>query len=162
MPAVGTSQPIVYSILDHSEETKTIRLPVGEITAVSLPGLLTNLSAFETALDAVLLGVRHKQSWGSETVVTNTPPVDKDAQVETEMLVRLRGATTEAPFSFRIPAVDYTAFNYASAPAGDSVILSGDGASAATTALITAIEDMVKCPWDDTEAVVVVGMNVVK
>lgn len=162
MPAVGTKQPIVYSIMDYSKETKTIRLPVGEITAVSLPGLLTALSTFETALDGVLLGVRHKQSWGAETVVTNTPPTEKDAQVETEMLVRLQGATTEAPFSFRIPAVDYTAFNYASPPAGDSVILSGAGASSPTTALISAIEALVKTPWDDAEACVVVGMEVVR
>lgn len=161
MPAVGSKQPIVYSIMDHSAETKTIRLPVGEITAVSLPGLLTELTAFEAALDAVLLGVRHKQSWGTETVVTNTPPTELDAQIETEMLVRLQGDTTEAPFSFRIPAVDYTAFNYADPPAGDTVILSGAGASAATTALISAIEAMVKTPWDDTEACVVVGMEVV-
>lgn len=162
MPAIGTYQPIVYSIMDHSKETKTIRLHVGEITAVSLPGLLTELAAFETALDAVILGVRRKQSWGTETVVTNTPPAELDAQVETELLVRCQGETTEGPFSFRIPAVDYTAFNYADPPAGDQVIISGAGASAATTALITAIEDMVKTPWDDTEAAEVVGMEVVR
>ena len=77
------------------------------------------------------------------------------------MLVRVKGAVSEAPWSFRIPTVDYTAFNYADPPAGDSVILSGAGASAATTALVAAIEAVVKMPTDPTEAVVVVGMNVV-
>lgn len=162
MPAIGTRQPAVYTILDHSGETKTIRLYTGEITAVSIAGLLSGLSDFETALDAVLLGVRAKQSWGAETVVTNTPPGALDAQVETELLVRLRGATTEAPWSFRIPAVDYTAFAYADPPAGDQVILSGAGATQATTDLVDAIEATFKMPGDDTEAVVVVGMEVVR
>lgn len=162
MPAIGGRQPIVYTILDYSGETKTIRLYANEITAVSLPGLLSDLSDFETALDAVILGVRSKNFWGSETIVTNTRPTDKDAQVETELLVRVQGATSEAPWSFRIPAVDYTAFNYASPPAGDQVIISGAGASAATTALVDAIEAAFKMPTDETEAVVVVGMEVVR
>jgi len=152
----------VYTILDHSGETKTIRLYTGEITAVSIAGLLSDLSDFETALDAVLLGARSKQSWGAETVVTNTVPAALDAQVETELLVRLRGATTEAPWSFRIPAVDYTAFAYADPPAGDQVILSGAGATQATLDLIAAIEAAFKMPNDDAEAVVVVGMEVVR
>jgi len=58
--------------------------------------------------------------------------------------------------------VDYTAFNYADPPAGDSVIISGAGASAATTALISAIEDVAKAPWDETEALEVIGMRVVR
>lgn len=162
MPAIGTRQPIVYSYRDYSGETKTIRLYAGEITAVSLPGLLTELAALETALDAVTLGVRAKQSWGSETIVDNSRASVKDAQVESELLVRVQGATNEAPWSFRIPTVDYTAFNYADPPAGDQVIISGAGASAATTALITALEDTLRMPDDDSELVVVVGMEVVR
>jgi hypothetical protein len=162
MPALGTRQPAVYTILDHSGETKTIRLYTGEITTVSIDGLLTELATFESALDAVILGVRSKQSWGAETVVTNTVPAALDAQVETELLVRVRGTATEAPWSFRIPAVDYTAFNYAEPPAGDQVILTGAGASAATTALKNAIEATFRMPDDDGETVDVVGMEVVR
>lgn len=162
MPAIGTRQPLVYSYRDYSGETKTIRLYAGEITAVSLPGLLTELTALEAALDAVTLGVRAKQSWGSETVVDNSRAAVKDAQVESELLVRVQGATTEAPWSFRIPTVDYTAFNYADPPAGDQVIISGAGASAATTALIDALETTLRMPDDDAELVVVVGMEVVR
>lgn len=161
MPAIGARQPATFQYRDYSGETKSIRLYTGEITAVSLPGLLTQLAALATALDAVTLGVRASQSWGEETTVSNDRAATKDAQIESEMLVRVHGATSEEPWSFRIPTVDYTAFNYADPPAGDSVILSGAGASAATTALISAIEDLVKMPNDETEAVVVVGMNVV-
>lgn len=162
MPAIGGRQPATFQYLDYSGEVATIRLYTGEITAVSLPGLLTALGALATALDAVTLGTRSKQSWGEETIVSNTKPSDKDAQVETQMLVRCQGATSEAPFSFRIPTVDYTVFNYGTGAAGDEVILSGAGASSATTSLITALQAVAKAPWDEAEGLVVVGMNVVR
>lgn len=162
MPAVGNVNPIGVQYRDYSAETKSIRLYAGEITAVTLPGFLTKFGALQTALDGVTLGVRSKQGWGEESVVSNDRPTAKDAQIETEMLVRVQGATTERPWSFRIPTVDYTAFNYADPPAADQVIISGAGASAATTALVAAIEDLCRMPDDNTEAVVVVGMNVVR
>lgn len=162
MPALGGRQPFTVVYRDYSGETKSVRLYTGEITAVSLPGLLTQLGAFTTALDAVTLGVRAKQQWGEETVVSNDRAASKVAQVESELLVRCQGETSQAPFSFRIPTVDYDAFNYADPPAGDQVIISGDGASAATTALVAAIEDAFKMPDDETEGIVVVGMEVVR
>lgn len=162
MPALGGRQPFSVSYRDYSGETKAIRVYTGEITAVSLPGLLTQLGAFTTALDAVTLGVRSRQQWGEETIVSNERATDKNAQVESELLVRCMGATSEAPFSFRIPTVDYEAFNYADPPAGDQVILSGAGASAATLALVAAIEDAFKMPDDEAEALTVVGMEVVR
>lgn len=158
MPAIGGRQPISIQYRDYSGEVKSIRLYVGEITAVSLPGFLTAFGTLKTALDGVTLGTRSAESWGEETIVSNSRPGVKDAQVETELLVRVQGATTEAPWSFRIPTADYTAFNFLD----DQVILSGAGASAATTALVTALEALVKMPDDETEAVVVVGMNVVQ
>ena len=161
MPALGGRQPISLQYRDFSGEVKSIRAYVGEITAVSLPGFLTAFGTLKTAMDAVTLGVRSSESWGEETTVSNERAATKDAQIETEMLVRVHGATSQAPWSFRIPTVDYTKFNYADPPAGDSVILSGAGASAETVALISAIEALVKMPDDETEAVVVVGMNVV-
>lgn len=162
MPAIGGRQPVTIQYLDYSGEKQTIRLYAGEITAVSLAGFLAAFGDLQAALDAVTLGTRSAQSWGEETIVSNTRPASKNAQVESELLVRVQGATSEAPWSFRIPTVDYTAFNYADPPAGDQVILSGAGASAATTALVSAIEALVKMPDDETEAVVVVGMEVVR
>ena len=162
MPAVGGRQPYTVVVRDHSDETKSIRLYTGEITAVSLPGLLTALGTFKTALADVLLGVIAKDHWGEETVITNAVATALDAQVETEMLVRCVGATSEAPFSFRIPAVDYTKFNYADPPAGDQVILTGAGASDETLALVAALEATFKMPNDESEAISVVGMEVVR
>ena len=162
MPAIGGRQPITVSYRDYGGETSSIRLYANEITAVSIAGFLTAFGALQTALDAVTLGVRAKQTWGEETIVSNARATNKNAQVESELLVRCQGATSEAPFSFRIPTVDYTAFNYADPPAGDAVIIEGAGASAATTALVTAIEALCTMPDDEAEGVVVVGMNVVR
>jgi len=162
MPAIGTSQPVSYQLLDYSGEKKSLSFDIGEITALTIAARLGDLSDFEDALDAVILGVRAAQSWGSKTIVTNTKPADKDAQIETEMLVTYRDVVTEQPFSFRIPTVDYTAFNYADPPAGDNVIISGAGASAATTAFITAFEAVAVSPANDANAVEITGMRVVR
>lgn len=162
MPALGSRQPITITYLDFSGEVRTIAMFANEITAISIAGFLADFGDLQTAMDAVTLGQRHKQTWGESTIVSNTPPVNKQAQIETEMLVRLRGVTTEQPWSFRIPTVDYSAFNYASPPAGDQVIISGDGASAATVSLVAAIEALIKAPWDEAEALEVVGMEVVE
>ena len=162
MPAVGGRQPYTIVYRDHSGETKSMRLYTGEITAVSLPGLLTELGTLATAFDAVTLGVRAKEHWGEETIVSNAKATAEDAQIETELLVRCVGATTEKPWSFRIPTVDYTKFAYADPPAGDQVIISGAGATTETTDLITALQATCKMPEDETEAIVVVGMEVVK
>lgn len=161
MPALGNVNPMGIQYRDYSGEVKSIRLYGPELTAVTLPDFLADFGDLQTALDAVTLGVRASQSWGETSYISNDRAATKDAQIETELLVRVKGAVSEAPWSFRIPTIDYTAFNYADPPAGDSVILSGAGASAATTALVAAIEAVVKMPTDNSEAVVVVGMNVV-
>lgn len=162
MPELGSRQPVTLQYMDYSAEVEGIRLYAGEITAVSIAGFLSDFGDVQTAMDAVTLGVRSKQSWGEETVLSNTRAASKNAQIETQMLVRCMGATSEAPFSFRIPTVDYTAFNYADPPAGDTVIISGAGATAATIALVAALEAFCKMPNDETEAIVVVGMEVVR
>lgn len=158
MPAIGGRQPFSISMRDYDGETKSIPgLFTGEITAVSLPGLLADIGDFTTALDAVTLGVRARESWGEETIVSNENATDKDAQVQTEMLVRCIGATSEAPHSFRIPTIDPEAFNYVEG----NVVLSGAGATTATTDLISAIEALFKMPNDETEALQVVQMRIV-
>jgi len=158
MPALGGSQPIGFQFLDHSVEKKSLEVFAGEITAVSLPGLLADIGDMQTALDGVTLGVISRSNWGERTILSNTPPVSALAQIETEVLVTYRGATTEAPYSFRIPTADYAAFNWI----GDSAILTGAGASAATTALINAMVALMRAPDDEAELIEVTGIFVVK
>lgn len=160
MPALGGSQPLLYSFLPHSGRAVSVqpRLLTGEITAISIAATLALIGDLTTALDAVTLGRIAKTGWGEETVVSNTAASSKQAQAESSMLVQCRGETTEAPFSFRIPTIDFSAFNYAPPPNGDVVIIAGDGASTATTNLVDALQALCKMPGDETEAIVVVGM----
>jgi hypothetical protein len=162
VPALGGRQPITITYRDYGGEPSTIRLYAGEITAVSLAGFLSDFGDLQLALDAVTLGVRAKQTWGEETIVSNSNAATKDAQAETQMLVRCRGAVTQQPFSFRIPTVNYTKFNYGNGAAGDQVIIETALATTETNNLIDAIQALVKTPWDEAEAVEVVGMEVVR
>lgn len=158
MPALGGSQPYGIQVLDHSNERKSFEIFIGELTAISLPGALTQMGAFYDAVDDVVLGTISRNTWGERTYISNTPPASAAAQIETEILVTYQGVTTEQPFSFRIPTADYTAFNWV----GDSAILRGAGASAATTAFIDAFEDLARNPTDEAELVEVTGIYVVK
>lgn len=158
MPAIGDRNFASVSYLDHSNELRAVSLFTGEVTAVTIAGFLTEFGDLQAALDAVTLGTRARQSWGENAVISNTPPASAAAQIETEVLVRVRGATTEAPWSFRIPTVDYTAFNWI----GDSAILSGAGASAATIALVDAIEAIAVMPDNEAEGVIVYAIEVVE
>jgi len=158
MPALGDNNFATRQYRDYSGEVRTIRLNGQIITAVLLPDYLDDLADVEAALDAVTLGVAAKSSFGNESILSNARASTKDAQVETEMLVRMRGATSQEPWSFRIPTVDYTKFNYLD----DQVIISGAGASAETTALVNALQAFDRNPNDNTELGVVVGMEVVE
>lgn len=159
MPALGGRQPLGIQLMAYSGKRQSIpNLFANEITAVSIAGFLTAFGNLQTAIEAVTLGTLTETSWGEKTVESNTRPASKNAQLESQMLVLCQGATTEAPFSFRIPTIDFTAFNYADPPAGDNVIIAGAGATEATTDLIDAIEALCKTPWDEAEAAVVVGM----
>jgi len=159
MPALGGRQPISYQFLPYSgKPVSADRFYSDEITALSIAGFITELGTLTSAIDAVTLGTLSKTQWGEETVVSNTPASSKNAQAESSLLIKMRGATTQAPYSVRIPTIDFTKFNYMTAPYGDNVVLSGAGASSETTALITAIEALCKMPNDETEAVVVIGM----
>lgn len=162
MPAIGSRNPITYQLRDYSGETSVVRLYANDITAVSLPGLLTELATFEAALDAVILGRRTRNGFAAENVISNENADTKDAQVETQMLIRVRGETTHAPWSFRIPTVDYTKFNYGTGKSGDQVIIEAPGWSAETEALINALQTTFKMPDDRAEGIVVVGMEVVR
>lgn len=161
MPAVGNRNPISVQYLDGHSKVQSTRMYAGNITAVTIAGFLSDFGTLQNALDAVTLGVRSAQTWGEESQLSNTPPSDDNASVATEILVRYRGATTQKPYSFRIPTADYAAFNYAPAPNADSILI-GDGATAATTALIAAMEALLKTPDDNTEGIVVTGMNIVE
>lgn len=159
MPALGNYQRETYQFRDKTGEVKSVPFPIGTVTALTITGILVGLGALETALDDITLGVRAKNTMSIETVSSNEKASSPYAQIESQLLVSLWGATSEAPFSLRIPTIDASKLTFVDG-AADLVDI-GAGATAEVTALIEAIEDIVVTPWDASEGVVVKSLRFV-
>lgn len=161
MPALGGTQQFNLSYRDATGEIGTMKVYFDEITAVSLPGLLTGLGDFTTATDAITLGIRAKESWGEVTVVSNEVPTNPAAQREAKLLVQYQGATTEKPYTLTIPSIDFSKLVFLPG-GGDAVAFtSANGASAEIIAWVTAFEALASAPDDEAENVAVTGMRFV-
>lgn len=83
------------TIQDYNGETSNTGLNVGAVTAVSLPGLLTDIAAYRAAIDGLILGtVKSDQLTAYKTPGTNALPSDQNAQVERKWLVTYDDITT--------------------------------------------------------------------
>jgi hypothetical protein len=143
-----------FTILDYSEEKSSFRFNFGAITAVSLPGFLTNFGALRTALGNIILGTVQKEAWiGDSTVLDNTPPASSNAQVELKFLVSYEGDTTKKKFRHEIPTPDTSKV----LPGTDIVDLTDTDVAA----YVTAFETIGRSPDDDTETVTVLDMRLV-
>jgi hypothetical protein len=161
MPAIGGRQKYNVTLRDATGEPTTHTVYFDEITAVSLPGLLTELGAYNTALIAITNGVLAKDFWGEETIVSNAVPSDPSAQRESKLLVQYQGVTTEKPFTLTIGTVDYSKLVFLPG-AGDAVAFeAANGASAEIQAWVTAFEALASSPDDEAENVAVTGMRFV-
>ena len=77
-----------YALTDYNGEVSTTTILVGAVTAASLPGLLTDISAMVTAIDNMVLGVRKSDSLRAfKTPGSNALASDPNAQVERKWLV---------------------------------------------------------------------------
>lgn len=161
MPAVADYPFVRTQLNDYTNEKQSVTFNVGPITALTIAGLLTQIGAFNAALAGITLGVITQEAFGVMDQVSNARAASPTAQVETRMLMGYIDAVTGAKESEIIPTADYTAFNYADPPAADFVILTGAGASAATTAWIDAVEAMAKFPGTNN-AVQVTYMKIVR
>lgn len=159
MPEIGASEPGEYQMLDATKQRRSFRVFYGEVTAISLPGLLANLGDLTAAVDALTIGTLAKTNFSIvETVISNTLPTNKGAQVGSRLLVQYQDATTEEPFSLNIPTIDYSKLNFVPG-GGNAVIFAGAGASTEVADFVTAFEAVAKSPHDDTHDVVVTGMR---
>lgn len=143
-----------FSILDYSEETSRTSFNFGAITAVSLPGFLTQFGALRTALGNVILGTIMGEQWvGDRTVLSNVPPAEPAAQVELKWLVTYEGDTSKKKFRYELPTPDTSKL----IPGTDKA----DLADTDVAAYITAIEAIARTPDDDTETITVLDMTLV-
>lgn len=163
MPELGFSNPIRFQVLDYSNKRQTIQNTFGmTVTDSNYDDVVDAVADLQTALDGIILGVISKAGWGVDEVITNNKPSNKQAQLETRITVSMRDNVTQAPFSFIIPTADYDAFNYGTGDAGDEIIISGAGASAATLAFVTAANTVLKSPFDPANAAIVTGMRIIR
>jgi hypothetical protein len=79
---------LAFSLMDHDGERGAVSLNTGAVTAVSLPGLLTEVGTLRGAIEGITLGVVAKESLTVfDTPLANTPPADENAQVERVWIV---------------------------------------------------------------------------
>lgn len=146
------------SVLDYSGETSGTKVNFGAVTAISLPGLLTQIGDLRTAIGNIILGTVKSERWvGDSTLLSNTPPATPGAQIELKFQFTYEGATTHKKFRVEIPTADAS-----KTIAGSDMV---DLTDTDIAAFVTAFEAMAKSPDDDTEAVNIiegrlVGRNV--
>lgn len=155
---------IGFSMLDYSREKASFSFATADITAGTLPGTLTEIGAFRAAVEGVTLGVVSDESLAVfNTNLSNTPPTNPLAQVESSWLVLYEDATDffDAPtnsipnegfgrlFTITIPTADIATAGRL-APNSDEAVLTETGMAA----LVAAIENSVHSPYGGSVNVV--------
>lgn len=83
-----------FTLIDHNREKSTVQFYTGNVTATSLPGLLTQFGALRTAIEGITLGVVAQESLKVfDTKLANVPPTDENAQRERKWLVTYEDTT---------------------------------------------------------------------
>jgi len=149
MGAIGS-----LTMLDYDRETSTMQFNTGNITALSLPGALTQFGALRDAVGDITNGTISAESLNVfNTRLSNTPPADENAQRERKWLVSYEDVTAffDAPvnaipneafgrrYTVEIPCADYEGRLL---PNTDQA----DLANADIVAFVDAFEDLCKSP----------------
>ena len=149
-----------FTMLDYSREKSAFSLTTGEVTAVSLPALLTQVGTLRTAIDGITLGTIQNESLSVfNTTLSNTAPASVLAQVESCWLVvyednlpffddPVNAIPNEGYgrlFTLTIPTADIAASGRM-APNSDAAILTESGMAA----FKTAFETTARSPYGGT------------
>lgn len=146
-----------FSMLDYSREKKAFSIATGDVTAVSLPGLLTEVGDLRAAVEGITLGVVSDERLSVfDTNLSSVPPANPLAQVESAWLVTYTDATEffDDPvnaipnegygrmFTLTIPTADIAAAGRL-APNSDEAVLTETGMAA----FVTALEATARSPY---------------
>lgn len=153
MPGYGN-----FTILDHNEEKSTTSFYTGNVTAVSLPGLLTQFGALRTAIEGITLGTISQEELSVfRTKLSNTIPSDENAQRERKWLVVYEDSQAFFdPGVDSIPNAGYRkVFNFeiGTALLTGQLLPNSDEADLTTTemaAFVTAFEAIARSPYGGT------------
>lgn len=149
-----------FTLLDHGGEKTTMSIHTREVTAATLPDLLTEVGALRGAIEGIVLGNVHKETLTVfDTVLENDAPASPFAQRETGWLVTYEDnlAFFDAPTN-AIPnegfGKKFTTFigtaDLALLPAGDDELDIGAGAAAT---FVAAFQDTARSPYGGTVTV---------
>lgn len=159
------------SFLDHSGESSAASFITGDITAVSLPGFLTQWGDLRTAIEGITLGtIQEEAAYVFKTRLSNTKPTDQNAQRERKWLV-----TYEDNLPFfddpvnAIPNAGYRKVFNIEIPTADASLLPAnleteqvDITGTEMAAFVTAFEAIARSPYGGTVNVLkieLVGRN---
>lgn len=150
MPAIGG-----FEMLDFSKEKASFSFNTGAVTAVSLPGLLTQFGALRTAVEGITLGVVSNESlMAFNTRLSNVAPTNELAQIEEGWYVSYADNTQffDDPVN-AIPNAGYQKKFGMTVPTPDVVgrLLPGsdsaDLTDAGIAAFVTAFEAIARSPY---------------
>lgn len=130
------------SFLDSSRETGKTDFHIGDLTAVSLPGALTQMGALQTAIEAVVLGTVSNSRWGDNDILSSTPPASPLAQRGVKWSVLMEDAVLHTKFTNLIPTADLSLLPTVGGVVSEDLNLT----AGVGLALKTALQDLVKSP----------------
>lgn len=142
------------TVNDYDNEKSPMKIHVGAVTAVSLPGLLTQIGTFRTAVDGLTIGVLQKEALTAfSTILSQTLPTSEFAQRETKWVVKYHDNTQffDAPVN-AIPNAGYLKpFDFEIGAADLALLANNDDflplAQTQAAALVTAFEAMARSPY---------------
>lgn len=145
----------IMTLNDYSAEKTSISVSSQALTAANFDAQVTAWTALRTAIQALTLGITHKQSLNTEVMLSSALPTDPTAQREIKWLVSYQGDTSGKLFQVELGTADLT---------GGHLVANTDLADLTDsdwTAFITAFEAFVRSPDSLTETVTVVGARFV-
>lgn len=155
---MATTHYSTQTFIDATGETSTMKVYNDAITAVSLPGFLTDFGDFKTKTAAITRGEITRTTWvGDADETGNTAPSDQLAQRENKLLVTYRDTTTNEKYTLTVPTIDLTLLTF---------IPGGKDAVAIPTAgplfdWITSFETLASPPEAPGNAVEVIALRFV-
>jgi len=129
------------SLRDSSNELGKSQWNIGDLTAISLAGALTQMGALKTAVENVTLGVVASERWGDDDIVSNSIPSSALAQRGVKWNVLIEDNVTHLKTTNYIPTADLSLLP--DAPGGGK-LEDLDLSTGAGAALKDAIEDLAK------------------
>lgn len=91
---------------DSSNEISTTKWNIGDLTAISLPGALTDMTALEAATDGVTLGAIATSAYGDSDSRPYSRPTDAQCQRGTKWTVSWEDAVTFQKGTNTIPTAN--------------------------------------------------------